>query len=189
MRIIFRLKGGPGSGFEGHHGIPGHQGGSAPDSYTTPSGTKVYRISAGTVLPENLVDKLKDTAKEEGDAVRIIYNTESRNWHIPDIASFDQDAHGDFMTEAMDGETPNYTEEIQARGFYDPKENTILLYDFGEMAEELADGDPIAEKQIKYRLKAVLREAVSNTFYVKNENGRTVKPKIEYASMSEMMGN
>jgi hypothetical protein len=27
-KLIFRLKGGPGSGFHGHAGIPGHQGGS-----------------------------------------------------------------------------------------------------------------------------------------------------------------
>jgi hypothetical protein len=28
MKLTFRLKGGPGSGFHGHSGIPGHQGGS-----------------------------------------------------------------------------------------------------------------------------------------------------------------
>jgi hypothetical protein len=32
MIITFRLKGGEGSGFEGHAGIPGHQGGSLPST-------------------------------------------------------------------------------------------------------------------------------------------------------------
>jgi hypothetical protein len=40
MKVILRFKGGPGSGNEGHAGIPGHQGGSLPKS-----GGKLPRIT------------------------------------------------------------------------------------------------------------------------------------------------
>jgi hypothetical protein len=40
MKITFRLKGGEGSGNEGHAGIPGHQGGSKPTGRTSESDHK-----------------------------------------------------------------------------------------------------------------------------------------------------
>lgn len=183
MRITFRLK-----TFEGHAGIPGHQGGSLPengdsfDTYGLVDGSVIWRIRRGTILPDRLVEMLRGNE----DPVSVIYNHATNTWHVSE-ESINEVAHGNFVNEAMDGKNPDYSEEIQSRGIFDIKDNSLLLYDFESMADTFTT-DPLAEKKIKLLMKKNLREAQSSIFYVKNENGRPVKLNIDIEDISTMLG-
>jgi len=92
---------------------------------------KISRVKGGTVLSDALLDKLKSN----DEPVRVIFNTASSTWHIANDDLYHVD-HGDFDIESLDGHTPDYTEQIQARGIFDVKTNELTLYDFSGSAED-----------------------------------------------------
>ncbi len=179
MKVIIIVKGGPGSGFEGHQGRPGEVGGSARgnigrisergDTYKDAAGTKIYVVHRGQNLPKDLID---DIGKLEDPFVRFAFNSVTGNWHISSKSLHDSD-HGDFFLQSLEGERPEYVENIQARGVYDFNANEITLYDFTNEVPGIVSGDAMAEKRLLRALREIEQAVRSGYFY---KNGR--KPKI-----------
>jgi hypothetical protein len=195
MKFTIRLKGGAGSGHYGHKGIPGHKGGSLPrggsasadttgsNSYKTSRGNAISVVQRGTQISDKLSRKLS----EQEDGVRVIYNTETHNWHIAEDDIYNVD-HGDFSIEAMEGAEPDYTEQIQARGAFDIHTGELMLYDFTDMADQIGFGD-FSEREVLYSLKKVMRDVTSGLFYYRdNKTNRIKKPVITWEPMATIMG-
>lgn len=173
-------KGGSGSGNFNHEGRPGEVGGSDTSHgvYKDSRGTKIYKISVGRNLPDDLVSTLK---KVDGGEVRVAYNTVSGNWHISS-KSLDNSDHGDFVNESLDGETPEYSESIMVRGTYNVNTNELLIYDFLSEVGNIAD-NPIAEKKLTRDINNAQRKVLKSYFYL---NGR--KPKFEFEDFAKIAG-
>jgi hypothetical protein len=132
-------------------------------------------------------DKLASKLLEQEDGVRVIYNTETHNWHIAEGGFYDVD-HGDFSIEAMEGAKPDYTEQIQARGAFDIHTGELMLYDFTDMADEIGFGD-FSEREVLYSLKKVMKDVTSGLFYYRdNKTNRIKKPVITWEPMATIMG-
>lgn len=144
-------------------------------TYDTDGG-KVYIVKGRSELPAKLVKRLD----QEG-MVRVIYNSETKNWHIIDT-NINENAHGYFSYEALEGQKPKYTEMIQGRGVYDPDSNTLSMYDFSSSLDAIGSG-PHEEKFIQAALRRVASSAKYNAFTV---NGK--QASFEEEDFNEMMG-
>lgn len=149
-------------------------------SYRVDQGV-VSKVKGGTELPSSLEKRLKSLESP----VRVIYNAESNEWHISNEDMMGMQ-HGEFVVEALDGYTPEFTEQIQARGVFDIASGELLMYDFSDEAEFIAGVGN--EKKAQYAFKRVSRKASSYLFYFKNANNRIAKPKIHWELFGDVAG-
>lgn len=185
------IQGGPGSGFHGHRGRIGEVGGSVreatssiqSESYKDAKGNTIYRIKAGSELPEEFIEDLQKNDQSGEGLVRFIYNSSSKNWHISTHGTGDSD-HGDFVTDALDGHTPEYTEQIQVRGIYDFVEHKLAIYEFSQMSDDIAEENDLSPKQVARDIDKATKSAEKHMFYYMGE-----KPEIEFMSMEDLFGN
>lgn len=161
-------KGGKGSGHFGHAGRDEQnlEGGSLPGTkqsttYYEVRGKKVWVVSKGQNLPDELVSELR-----QGNGItRIMYNVETKHWHIPAVRETHEVDHGDFLLQALEGKKPKYSEEVLGRGFYVLRDNEIDMYDFSEDVEYLTE-DPLEQKKLSKTIEKVMRSASQNYFYL-----------------------
>jgi len=192
---VFRVivSGGRGSGHRGHRGRIGEQGGSekgisathiTAESYKDAKGNTIYRIPAGTELTStNFLDDLERNDKTGDGLVRFIYNKESKMWHISTHGA-DESDHGDFITSALDGHNPAYTEEIQVRGMYDFVNNELAFYDFYGISDSIAEENDLPVKRVQKDIEKANKSAERHLFYYIR-----TKPIFTYMDMSEVVGN
>lgn len=81
-RVKVGLKGGPGSGFYGHAGIPGHIGGSAPGSgrRATPMGLGSHDVTIDQLsdqLPDSIANDIQEAHSSLGESTPIQYHVVS----------------------------------------------------------------------------------------------------------------
>jgi hypothetical protein len=181
------LNGGAGSGNFGHEGIPGHQGGSEPNGgneivgrYRINNGkATVTIVNAGANLTPETINAIRSA---EDGTVRVIYNTSTNHWHIPDQGLMEVD-HGNFIVEALEGYTPAYTEMIEVRGIYDINSNEITLYDFQGIADGIAAENGVNERVVSHQVGKAMDEAEHKYFYL---NGK--KPTVTVIPFEEVAG-
>lgn len=151
--------------------------------------TTVHKVPGGSLVDQALLDEF--ARQEEAFTVRVIFNTETRTWHIAENVEGSEGGtdHGDFVLEAMEGITePDYTEQIQTRGFisFHGSDPQLDMYDFTDQAEFIADrNDPLGEKKMLAKLKQAQKVTEGYTLYYKTENGRTKKMPIDWFYMDE----
>lgn len=150
-------------------------GGGGDEIYNAGIGF-VSKVKAGTVLPDSLTNHLRKL----DEPVRVIYNIKTQTWHIARTGVMTMQ-HGDFLIDALEGETPEYTEQIQTRGVFDITDGTMLMYDFSDQAEFI--GGIGAERRTLYVIKEARRQ--TRPFYYKTENGETKKIVLVWDSMHD----
>ena len=137
----------------------------------------VYMVEGGQVMSDSL---LKMT-EESFMGVRVIYNSETNTWHI---TSHELAAHGNFENQALEGAKVTYTEQVQARGSFDPYEHQLIMYDFRDYVSDIIQNNFQHERMVANSIERTRKAAERNVFSYYDESGKLTTPEIIWEEMN-----
>lgn len=153
----------------------------------------IHMFAGGSKIDEIMSQKFLSQASSSGDLQKVIFNTETKTWHIAEASEKEQPVdHGDFLIEALQGASPEVTEEIQVRGFlnFSDSEMYFTMYDFTDMVEEIGwNANPLEQRRFLAKIKDAQKIAEGYTlYYLDQKSNRTKRMKLKWISMSRVFG-
>lgn len=138
----------------------------------------MHKVPAGGELGVDTAEVIRNS---EGGTSRLVYNTETRNWHVAEGGYMDID-HDNFGMQASEGVAERGDSlTIQVRGMYNADGNKLYLYDFYDQKGAIASATGMYERGVEKMLSRNLRRAERAAFTVGGE-----EPEVAYISFNEV---